>query len=53
MGVVISNQWQETSEYCIWVSKLEQADVMVAHLEKDMTSSSIPNHTKTFVSERC
>ena len=28
-------------------------DVMKAHLEKDMTSSSIPNHTETFVSERC
>ena len=32
-------------EHCIWISELEQADVMEAHLEKDMTSSSVPNYT--------
>ena len=45
MAPVKWNQWQETLEYCIWVWELEQADMMEAHLEKDMTLSSMSNYT--------
>ena len=35
----------------IWISELKQADVMEAHLKKDMTFSSMPNYTQIFVSK--